>query len=118
MITLYGLNNCDTCKKACKWLDRFGLAYTFIDYRNHKPTPEMLVDWAGKAGGFQALVNRSSTTWRQLPENRRTPGSEAEWKLLLREHPQLIRRPVVITDDGRFSQGFSDNGFKRLFGID
>lgn len=118
MITLYGLNNCDTCKKACKWLDRFGLAYTFIDYRNHKPTPEMLVEWAGKAGGFQALVNRSSTTWRQLPENRRTPGSEAEWKLLLREHPQLIRRPVVITDDGRFSQGFSDNGFKRLFGID
>lgn len=118
MITLYGLNNCDTCKKACKWLDRFGLAYTFIDYRNHKPTPEMLVDWAGKAGGFQALVNRSSTTWRQLPESRKTPGSEAEWKLLLREHPQLIRRPVVITDDGRFSQGFSDNGFKRLFGID
>lgn len=118
MTTLYGLNNCDTCKKACKWLDRFGLAYTFIDYRDHKPTPEMLVDWAGRAGGFQALVNRSSTTWRQLPENRKTPGSEAEWKLLLREHPQLIRRPVVITDDGRFSQGFSDNGFKRLFGID
>lgn len=118
MITLYGLNNCDTCKKACKWLDRFGLAYTFIDYRDHKPTPEMLVDWAGRAGGFQALVNRSSTTWRQLPESRKTPGSEAEWKLLLREHPQLIRRPVVITDDGRFSQGFSDNGFKRLFGID
>lgn len=118
MITLYGLNNCDTCKKACKWLDRFGLAYTFIDYRNHKPTPEMLVEWAGKVGGFQALVNRSSTTWRQLPESRKTPGSEAEWKLLLREHPQLIRRPVAITDDGRFSQGFSDNGFKRLFGID
>lgn len=118
MITLYGLNNCDTCKKACKWLDRFGLAYTFIDYRDHKPTPEMLVEWAGKVGGFQALVNKSSTTWRQLPENRKTPGSEAEWKLLLREHPQLIRRPVVITDDGRFSQGFSDNGFKRLFGID
>jgi Spx/MgsR family transcriptional regulator len=118
MITLYGLNNCDTCKKACKWLDRFGLAYTFIDYRDHKPTPEMLVEWAGKVGGFQALVNRSSTTWRQLPESRKTPGSEAEWKLLLREHPQLIRRPVVITDEGRFSQGFSDNGFKRLFGID
>lgn len=118
MTTLYGLNNCDTCKKACKWLDRFGLAYTFIDYRDHKPTPEMLVEWAGKAGGFQALVNKSSTTWRQLPENRKTPGSEAEWKLLLREHPQLIRRPVVITDEGRFSQGFSDNGFKRLFGID
>ena len=117
MTTLYGLNNCDTCKKACKWLDRFGLAYTFIDYRDHKPTPEMLVDWAGRAGGFQALVNRSSTTWRQLPESRKTPGSEAEWKLLLREHPQLIRRPVVITQDGRFSQGFSDNGFKRLFGI-
>ena len=53
-----------------------------------------------------------------MPENRKTPGSEAEWKLLLREYPQLIRRPVVVTDDGVLTQGFSDNGFKQRFGID
>ena len=100
-----------------KWLDRFGVAYTFVDYREHKPAPETLVEWAGQAGGFDALVNKSSTTWRQLPDNRKARGSQAEWKLLLREYPQLVRRPVVVTDEGRFSQGFSDNGFKKRFGI-
>ena len=115
--TIHGLKNCDTCRKAMKWLDRFGVAYTFVDYREDKPAPEALVEWAGQAGGFDALVNKSSTTWRQLPDNRKSPESDAEWKLLLREYPQLVRRPVVVTDDGGFSQGFSDNGFKKRFGI-
>ena len=118
MTTLYGLKNCDTCKKASKWLDRFAVAYTFVDYREHKPAPETLLEWAGKAGGFDALINKSSTTWRQLPVNRKTPGSDAEWKLLLREYPQLIRRPVVVTDDGVLTQGFSDTGFKQRFGVE
>jgi Spx/MgsR family transcriptional regulator len=117
MTTLYGLKNCDTCKKATKWLDRFGVAYTFVDYRDDKRTPETLTEWSKQAGGWEALTNKSSTTWRQLPENRKAPGSEAEWKLLLREYPQLIRRPVVVTDDGTMTQGFSDNGFKQRFGI-
>ena len=121
MTTIYGLKNCDTCKKATKWLDRFGVAHTFVDYRENRQAPETLAQWAQHAGGWDALINKSSTTWRQLPENRKSPGSEAEWKLLLREYPQLIRRPVVIRGedvDGeqRFSQGFSDNGFKKLFG--
>ena len=51
-VILYGLKNCDTCKKATKWLDRFGVVHAFVDYRDHKPSPEMLVEWAGKAGGF------------------------------------------------------------------
>jgi Spx/MgsR family transcriptional regulator len=115
--TLYGLKNCDTCKKATKWLDRFALPYTFVDYREHTPSPETLLDWAGQAGGFEAIVNKSSTTWRQLPDTRKGAASDAEWKLLLREYPQLIRRPVVVTADGAVSQGFSDNGFKKRFGI-
>ena len=62
------------------------------------------------------MVNKSSTTWRNLSPHRKAPGSDAEWKLLLREYPQLIRRPVVVTDDGGVSQGFSDNTFKQRFG--
>ncbi len=118
MTTLYGLKNCDTCKKARKWLDRFGVAHTFVDYRDEKPAPETLVVWADALGGFEAMVNKSSTTWRQLPDNRKAAASDAEWKLLLREHPQLIRRPVVVTDDGVITQGFSDNGFKKRFGVE
>jgi len=117
MTTLYGLKNCDTCKKASRWLDRFGVAHAFVDYRDDRRSPETLVDWATQAGGWDALINKASTTWRQLPDSRKTPGSEAEWKLLLREYPQLIRRPVVVADDGAMTQGFSDNGFKQRFGI-
>jgi len=114
--TLYGLANCDTCRKARKWLDRFGVAHAFVDYREHKPSPQTLVQWRDALGGWDAMVNKSSTTWRNLPPNRKAPGSDAEWSLLLREYPQLVRRPLVATDDGRLSQGFSDNGFKARFG--
>ena len=72
--------------------------------------------WKDQLGGWDAMINKSSTTWRTLPDNRKTPGSDAEWKLLLKEYPQLIRRPLVVTDDGKVSQGFSDNGFKQRFG--
>lgn len=118
MVTVYGLKNCDTCKKALRWLQRFDVAHSFVDYREQRPSPDMLLAWAAQLGGLSAMVNRSSTTWRQLPENRKAAASEAEWKLLLREYPQLIKRPLLVGDDGQVSQGFSDNGFKRRFGIE
>lgn len=115
--TLYGLNNCDTCRKARKWLDRFKVPYTFIDYRDNPQSPDTLTVWKDALGAWEAMINKSSTTWRNLPPNRKTPGSDAEWKLLLREHPQLIRRPLVVTEEGTVCQGFSDNGFKQRFGV-
>ena len=114
--TLYGLKNCDTCKKAQSWLKRFGVEYRFVDYRDERQSPDTLVAWKDAVGGWEALINKSSTTWRELAPNRKTPGSDAEWKLLLKEYPQLVRRPVVVLDDGSVSQGFSDNGFRKLFG--
>ena len=116
MTTLYGLNNCDTCKKARNWLKRFESAHDFVDYRDHRQSPETLLAWKDALGGWEAMINKSSTTWRTLPVNRKTPMSDAEWKLLLKEYPQLIRRPVVVTGDGLVTQGFSDNGFKARFG--
>lgn len=115
--TVYGLANCDTCRKARKWLDRFEVPYLFVDYRDERQSPETLLAWRDALGGWDAMVNKSSTTWRNLPPNRKNPESDAEWKLLLREHPQLIRRPVVVTADGVVTQGFSDNGFKARFGV-
>lgn len=115
--TLHGLVNCDTCRKARKWLDRFGVPHAFVDYREHKPSPETLRGWRDALGGWDAMVNKASPTWRNLPAHRKAPGSDAEWNLLLREHPTLVRRPVVVTDDGVVTQGFSDNGFKRRFGV-
>ena len=114
--TLYGLSNCDTCRKARKWLDRFGVEHAFVDYRDQRQAPGTLLEWRDALGGWDAMVNKSSTTWRTLPDTRKSPGSDAEWKLLLKEYPQLVRRPLVVTEDGLHSQGFSDSAFKKRFG--
>lgn len=115
-VTLYGLNTCDTCRKARNWLDRFEVAYTFVDYRANPVPATTLKSWAQQLGGWEKLVNKSSTTWRTLLPQRKNPGSDPEWTLLLKEYPALVRRPVVLQEDGSVSVGFTDNGFKKLFG--
>lgn len=115
--TLYGLDTCDTCRKARNWLRRFGVEHVFVDYREQRIAPELLRAWAMQLGGWDKLVNKASTTWRSLPEMRKSPGSDPEWTLLIREHPAVVKRPVVVTPDGRVSVGFGDNGFKALFGV-
>jgi Spx/MgsR family transcriptional regulator len=117
MNTLYGLNNCDTCKKARNWLQRFDIAFQFIDYREQRIEPAVLKQWSGQLGSWDALINKASTTWRQLPENRKKPGSDSEWFLLLKEYPALIKGPVLLTEDGVVSVGFSDNAYKLRFPI-
>ncbi|KFL35684.1 Spx/MgsR family RNA polymerase-binding regulatory protein [Arenimonas donghaensis] len=117
MTVIYGLDKCDTCRKARNWLARFGVAHEFVDYRARPLPPETLKAWAAQLGGWEKLVNKASTTWRQLPEGRKNPGSDPEWSLLVREHPALVKRPVVVTDDGQVSVGFTDNGFKQRFGV-
>jgi Spx/MgsR family transcriptional regulator len=116
IVQLYGLDSCDTCKKARNWLTRFGVDHQFIDYRANRVAPETLKAWAGQLGGWEKLINKASTTWRQLPENRKTPRSDPEWTLLIKEYPALVKRPVVITNDGVVSVGFTDNAFKLRFG--
>ena len=115
-ITLYGLDNCDSCRKARNWLARFDVAHAFVDYRAQRVAPEMLKDWAAQLGGWDKLVNRASTTWRTLPEPRKTPRSDPEWTLLIKEYPALVKRPVVVREDDAVSVGFTDNGFKQKFG--
>jgi len=114
--TLYGLTSCDTCRKARNWLDRSGIAYEFVDYRARPLAPEALRGWADQLGGFDRLINRASTTWRNLPPARRAPGSTPEWLLLLKEHPALIKRPVLVTADGTVSLGFTDKAYRLRFG--
>ena len=116
MTVLYGLDNCDTTKKARKWLERFAVPHEFIDYRAQRPSPETLKQWAQAVGGWDKLVNRQSTTWRQLPESRKQPQFDPEGTLLLRGHPALVKRPCLATDDGTVTVGFTDNLFKQRFG--
>lgn len=112
--TLFGIDTCDTCRKARKWLERKGLPYRFVDYREQRQSPETLRGWAKAVGGWTALVNRSGTTWRKLPDTRRNPESDPEWTLLLREHPTLVRRPVTVHGE-RIAVGFTDKLYGEVF---
>ena len=73
--------------------------------------------WAEQLGGWDGLINRASTTWRTLLPTRKNPRSDAEWQLLLVEYPQLIKRPVTLTEDGVVSVGFKDGQYKKRFGV-
>ncbi|MGB0134395.1 Spx/MgsR family RNA polymerase-binding regulatory protein [Dokdonella sp.] len=117
-VEIHGLNNCDTCRKARKWMGRHEIEYQFIDYREQPAAPATLRLWADAVGGFESLVNRSSTTWRNLAPARKSPGSAAEWSLLIREYPALVRRPVLVLDDGSVHLGFSDKLYAQLLGKD
>lgn len=116
-VQLHGLANCDTCRKARNWLTRFGIEHVFSDYREQRVDAATLKAWATQLGGWDGLINRASTTWRTLPPNRKTPGSDPEWQLLLKEYPQLIKRPVTVTSDGVVSVGFNDTLYKKRFDI-
>lgn len=97
MLTVYGIKQCDTCRKALKWLDAQGIEHRFHDFRTDGLQAGLLQGWLGSPHAGR-LVNRSSTTWRQLTEKqRRLEGDELV--ALLLEHPTLIKRPVFVSDE-------------------
>ena len=112
---IYGLPNCDTCRKARKWLVAHDIDHRFVDYRAQPVPATMLETWANALGGWDKLVNKSSTSWRGLTDAEKSAGSGRDWIRLIGEHPTLIKRPVLVLDDGSISVGFSPAGFEQRF---
>jgi arsenate reductase (glutaredoxin) len=96
MPVLYGIKNCDTCKKARVWLDNNGISYKFHDYRVDGLTLEQLHHFAASLG-WKAMLNRSSTSWRQLSSDQQADLTEAKALQLMLELPTLIKRPILDT---------------------
>lgn len=109
-ITLYGIPNCDTVKKARAWLSERSLDYVFHDFKKQGISPEQLRVWCETLGVDQVL-NRKGTTWRALTPTQQQNASEFESALrLMQEHTSLIKRPVVAWSYGEASKltvGFS-----------
>ena len=93
-ITLYGIKNCDTMKKARAWLDGQGVVYTFHDYKTEGIDHAQLVTWC-KAVGWESLLNRNGTTFRKLPDADRQDLDEARAIALMLAQPSMIKRPVL-----------------------
>ncbi|MBC7103886.1 MAG: ArsC family reductase [Parvibaculum sp.] len=107
MLTVYGLKNCDTCRKALKWLEAEGIRHKFHDVRADGIKPAEVKRFA-KSAGWETLLNKAGTTWRGLPDTQKADVSEAEAVALMAEHPALIKRPVFDFGKGQVVVGFRD----------
>ncbi len=105
-ITIYGIKNCDTMKKARAWLDKRGVAYSFHDYKAAGIERERLEGWSKKVG-WEILLNRAGTTFRKLPDKDKN-GLDAKKALaLMLAQPSMIKRPVLELGGGKLLVGFS-----------
>lgn len=106
MITLHGIPNCDTVKKARAWLDANGREHRFHDFKK-LGVPEAGLDAWLAAAGWETVLNRKGTTWRGLDEATRAAVTDAaSARALMLAQPSLIKRPVVVWSDGAITVGF------------
>lgn len=93
-VTIYGIKNCDTMKKARAWLDKRGVAYDFHDYKTEGIDKERLAKWVAKAG-WETVLNRAGTTFRKLPDSDKVNLTERKAIALMLAQPSMIKRPVL-----------------------
>lgn len=113
-ITLHGIKNCDTMKKARAWLDGRGVPYAFHDYKTAGIDRATLASWAATVG-WEVLLNRAGTTFRKLPEAERAGLDEARAIALMLAHPSAIKRPVLTMGE-TILVGFDPARYAAAFG--
>ena len=95
-VTIYGIKNCDTMKKAMSWLSDNGVAHEFIDYKKAGVAEANLPDWAARAG-WEKLLNTRGLMWKKLSDDERAAVDRAKALKLMAQYPALIKRPVLDT---------------------
>lgn len=113
MVKVYGIPNCDTVKKARKWLDNNGIDNEFVDFRKTPLSAARLKNWAATIG-WETLLNKRSRTWRELPDSQKESLNKSKALTLMQEIPTLIKRPV-LDKDGEILVGFKESEYQSLF---
>lgn len=112
-VVLYGIKNCDSVKKARRWLETEQIDYTFHDFRVDGLDRNMLENFLNYLD-WETLLNKRGTTWRKLSENQRSSIDEQKALQLMQEYPTLMKRPILA--NGRnFSVGFSEDKYRKTF---
>ena len=112
MITVYGIPNCDTMKKARKWLDANGVKYEFHDYRKQGVPENKLNAWV-KEVGWDRVLNKRGTTWRKLDDSVKENIDQTQAINIMLENPSIIKRPVLESGDTLLI-GFNDADYQQL----
>lgn len=115
MYTVYGIPNCNTVKKALDWLKEHQVAYEFHDYKKKGITAEKLQSWAAQTG-WEALVNKKGTTWRQLDAAAQASvTSEKAAVTLMQEKNSVIKRPLIEKNNKVVALGFDEEAYQKAF---
>ena len=112
-ITMYGIKNCDTIKKARKWLEAEGVDYQFHDYKKESIQKDQLITWINQLG-WEVLLNKRGTTWRKLPDDVKDNINEASAITVMLENTSIIKRPVLDTGN-TLLVGFSADEYAKHF---
>jgi arsenate reductase len=113
LVTIYGIKNCDTMKKARAWLDEHGVEYAFHDYKTQAIERDVLQNWA-RIVGWETLLNRAGTTFRKLPDADKAKIDERKAIALMLAQPSMIKRPVLDTSKGLLV-GFKPEIYAKYF---
>jgi arsenate reductase len=113
-VTIYGIKNCDTMKKARAWLDSHGVAYEFHDYKAAGIDKAHLESWSGEVG-WEVLLNKAGTTFRALPDKDKEGLAEKKAIALMMAQPSMIKRPVLDVG-GKLLVGFKPEQYEQAFG--
>lgn len=114
MINMWGLTNCDSCRRARHWLEARGIQFTFHDLHANIPEATRLSRWL-KTVGIEVRVNRRSTTWRKLPAAIKQQLETGNTVAVLKDYPALLKRPI-IEHDQQLLVGFDATHYKTLTG--
>jgi arsenate reductase len=110
-ITIYGIKNCDTMKKARAFLDKHKIEYAFHDYKSKGIAREKLEAWAKKAG-WEKIINRAGLTFKKLPDKDKVGLTEKKAIALMLKQPSMIKRPVLELGGGKVLVGFAPETYK------
>jgi arsenate reductase len=109
-VTIYGIKNCDTMKKARAWLDKRGVEYAFHDYKTAGIERAKLEAWIKKAG-WEAIINRAGLTFKKLPDKDKQGLTERKAIALMLDKPSMIKRPVLELSGGKLVVGFTPENY-------
>lgn len=114
-VVVFGIPNCDTVKKARKWLDQHAIDYEFHDYKKSGIDKKSLQQWC-KTLGWEQLLNKRGTTWRKLPDVDKSDLTEDKAISIMLANTSVIKRPVVSANN-QFFVGFEEPAWCTMFGI-
>lgn len=104
---MYGIQNCNTVKKACVWLEEHHKSFEFHNYKKEGISESILNEWIQKAG-VEQLLNKRGTTWKKLDAGQKESINDQKALVIMLDNPSIIKRPVLVLNDGGIIVGFSE----------